>query len=97
MDKQTALDLLINRLSDIHSQNEMHWFLQCILTEAELDNIADRIRIYAALNQQQHSQREIAKQLGVSITKITRGAANFYQLQNNPYFQSLFAAKPKDD
>lgn len=96
MDKQAALDVLINRLSDINTAKEMHWFLQCILTEAELNDIADRIRIYAALNQHKYSQREIAKQLGVSITKVTRGAANFYTLSHNPLFQSLFTTEPTD-
>lgn len=92
MNKQQALDLLINKLSAIDDQEEMKWFLKCILTDTELDNIADRIRIYATLSQQQYSQREIAKRLAVSITKVTRGAANFHVLQNNEYFQSLFHA-----
>ena len=48
-------------------------FLRCLLTQAEIADIAGRWALVKAL-QQNKSQREIAKDLGVSLCKITRGS-----------------------
>jgi TrpR family trp operon transcriptional repressor len=48
-------------------------FLRCILTPAETADIAARWALVKALDQG-HSQREIAKTLGISLCKITRGS-----------------------
>ncbi len=45
-----------------------------------MEDLIDRISIYNELLNTSNSQREVASKLGVSITKITRGAAN---LQDN--------------
>ena len=48
-------------------------FLRCLLTPAETADIAARWALVKALDEGQ-SQREIAKDLGVSLCKITRGS-----------------------
>ena len=48
-------------------------FLRCLLTPAELADIAGRWALVKALRQKK-TQREIARDLGVSLCKITRGS-----------------------
>ena len=48
-------------------------FLCCLLTPAEIADIAARWALVKAL-QQKIPQREIARDLGVSLCKITRGS-----------------------
>lgn len=48
-------------------------FLEDILTPAEIDDLAQRWRIVKALNNGT-PQREIASDLGVSLSKVTRGS-----------------------
>jgi TrpR family trp operon transcriptional repressor len=48
-------------------------FLRCLLTPAETADIAGRWALVKALKQKK-TQREIAKDLGVSLCKITRGS-----------------------
>ena len=48
-------------------------FLHCLLTQAEIADIAGRWALVKAL-QQKKPQREIAKDLGISLCKITRGS-----------------------
>ena len=48
-------------------------FLQCLLTPAELADVAARWALVKAL-QNNVSQREIARDLGISLCKITRGS-----------------------
>jgi len=48
-------------------------FLHCLLTKAEIADIAGRWALVKAL-QQNKPQREIARDLGVSLCKITRGS-----------------------
>jgi TrpR family trp operon transcriptional repressor len=48
-------------------------FLRCLLTPAESADIAARWALVKALEQKK-PQREIAKKLGLSLCKITRGS-----------------------
>jgi TrpR family trp operon transcriptional repressor len=48
-------------------------FLRCLLTPAETADIAARWALVKALDQK-IPQREIAKELGLSLCKITRGS-----------------------
>jgi len=48
-------------------------FLRCLLTPAEIADIAARWALVKALRQK-IPQREIARNLGVSLCKITRGS-----------------------
>ena len=61
-------------ISEMKSSEEVYNFLFEVLTDAEIDALSKRWRILNML----HSgvtQREIAKELHVSLCKITRGAA----------------------
>jgi TrpR family trp operon transcriptional repressor len=48
-------------------------FLRCLLTPAETADIAARWALVKALDEG-HRQREIARSLGISLCKITRGS-----------------------
>ena len=48
-------------------------FLRCLLTPAEIADIAGRWALVKALGQKT-PQREISKTLGISLCKITRGS-----------------------
>jgi TrpR family trp operon transcriptional repressor len=48
-------------------------FLRCLLTQAEIADIAGRWALVKALRRK-ITQREIARDLGVSLCKITRGS-----------------------
>ena len=64
-------------------------FLRCLLTPAETADIAARWALVKAL-QQKTPQREIAKTLGISLCKITRGSR---EMKNpNQAFQKMLAA-----
>ena len=64
------LSLTLSRVKDSALIEE---FLQCLLTPAEIADIAGRWALVKALREKK-SQREIAKDLGVSLCKITRGS-----------------------
>ena len=49
------------------------WF-DILLTQAEKSDIADRIQILEGLLKNKLSQRDLAAELQVSISKITRGS-----------------------
>lgn len=57
----------------VESAEEAKMLLTDILTPQELCSLADRWRLIRALHSGR-PQREIAKELGVSISKITRGS-----------------------
>jgi len=60
-------------LSKVKDSALIEDFLRCLLTKAEIADIAGRWALVKAL-QQNKPQREIAKDLGVSLCKITRGS-----------------------
>ena len=60
-------------LSQVKDKALIEEFLQCLLTPAEIADIAGRWALVKALREKK-SQREIAKNLGVSLCKITRGS-----------------------
>jgi TrpR family trp operon transcriptional repressor len=60
-------------LSQVKDNVLIEEFLQCLLTPAEIADIAGRWALVKALREKT-SQREIAKDLGVSLCKITRGS-----------------------
>lgn len=55
------------------SADEVNKFLSEILTPSEMNTLTKRWRILKMLNEGT-SQREIAKELSVSLCKVTRGA-----------------------
>jgi TrpR family trp operon transcriptional repressor len=64
------LSRILAQVSDLEL---MESFLRCLLTPAETADIAGRWALVKALNLK-HPQREIAKDLGISLCKITRGS-----------------------
>jgi len=67
--KQELMNLLVN----IKSVKLMREFVEDILTPAEFEEVLTRWQIIKQLSKGV-PQREIAKKLGVSIAKITRGS-----------------------
>lgn len=59
-------------LSDM-TKKEINTFLHEILTDSEIIDLSKRWRILKLLNKN-FTQREVAKELGVSLCKVTRGA-----------------------
>ena len=59
---------------EINSQEEIYHFLAEILTDAEIETLSKRWQILKMLYDGT-PQREIAKELHVSLCKITRGAS----------------------
>ncbi|MBO5738055.1 helix-turn-helix domain-containing protein [bacterium] len=68
-----ALKEISKLVKDIQNETEVEKFFQELLTEAEIDTLSKRWRILEMLNQGK-TQREIAKELQVSLCKVTRGA-----------------------
>jgi len=60
-------------LSNVKDRELLESFLYCLLTPAETADIASRWALVKALREGK-PQREIAKNLGVSLCKITRGS-----------------------
>ena len=68
-------------------------FLRCLLTPAETADIAARWALVKAL-EQKRPQREIAKTLGISLCKITRGSREM-KSPNQAFQKMLVAARKK--
>ena len=60
-------------VKNIHWEAEIEGFFKELLTEAEIETLSKRWRILNMLKNK-FSQREIAKELKVSLCKVTRGA-----------------------
>ncbi len=55
------------------TKKDINTFLHEILTDSEVDDLSKRWRILKLLSCD-FTQREVAKELGVSLCKVTRGA-----------------------
>ena len=64
---------LSRTLAGIREPEFIEDLLRCLLTPSETADIAARWALVKALDKG-HSQREIAKDLGLSLCKITRGS-----------------------
>ena len=60
-------------VKNLHTEAEIESFFKELLTESEIETLSKRWRILEMLNQGS-TQREIAKELQVSLCKVTRGA-----------------------
>lgn len=60
-------------VKNLHSEVEIETFFKELLTESEIETLSKRWRILELLVQGA-TQREIAKELQVSLCKVTRGA-----------------------
>jgi len=68
-------------------------FLHCLLTPAEIADIAARWALVKELKRRT-PQREIAKDLGISLCKITRGSRELKK--PGSAFQRMLAARESD-
>lgn len=91
MNRSKAKIALIEMLCSIDQPSEMDYLLKQILTAAEIDDLLDRVRIYQTLACTDTPQRECAKLLNVSISKITRGASNLRNAKSRDYWRSKFS------
>jgi TrpR family trp operon transcriptional repressor len=64
---------LSRTLAAVREPSLIESFLRCLLTPAETADVAARWALVKALDEGQ-PQREIAKNLGISLCKITRGS-----------------------
>ena len=62
-----------NLISKIGSENEVYEFISELLTESEISTLSKRWRILKMLSEGK-TQRDIAKELNVSLCKVTRGS-----------------------
>jgi TrpR family trp operon transcriptional repressor len=92
MNRSTAKHALLELLCSTDNLNDMQFLLEQILTSAEINDLLDRVRIYQNLTCTENPQRECAKLLNVSISKVTRGAANLRNPKAKKYWKSKFAA-----
>ena len=60
-------------VKNIYTEAEIEAFFKELLTESEIETLSKRWRILEMLNQG-FTQREIARELQVSLCKVTRGA-----------------------
>ena len=79
------LSLALAKTSDSHLVKD---FLHCLLTPAELADIAARWALVKALKHK-IPQREIARDLGISLCKITRGSRELKKPDSA--FQRIFS------
>lgn len=64
---------LCSLFTAIETEKQSALLLEDILTPAEYDSIAERWQIIKLLHQGM-THREVAKKLGISISKVTRGS-----------------------
>ncbi|MBQ7764007.1 transcriptional regulator [bacterium] len=60
-------------VKNLHTEKEIESFFKELLTEAEIETLSKRWRILELLDKGE-TQRNIAKELQVSLCKVTRGA-----------------------
>ncbi len=73
MVKEKFVKDLIHNLTQIQNDKNMKNFLDVLLTDSEFEDLATRLQIFKKLLVGE-VQREIAEQLEVSTTTVTRGA-----------------------
>ena len=82
-----GLDELCNALCKIDDINLMKDFFACLLTPAELSDIAMRWLLVREIDKGT-TQREIARMFGMSLCKITRGSRELKK-ENSAFRQVL--------
>lgn len=71
---------LIKILAQLKKNDDIEKFLQLFLTKEEQDQLAGRLLLTKGLLEGKLTQRELAKELNVSIAKITRGSNALKQI-----------------
>lgn len=65
---------LVHNLAEVQTDQNMRRFLDILLTPSEFDELSRRLQILKRLAKGK-TQREIAKDLGVGIATVERGAS----------------------
>lgn len=72
-EKMSEINEISEILSKIKNKEDIVLFLNELFTGSELEDLSKRWRILKMLNAGE-TQRDIAKELGVGLCKVTRGA-----------------------
>ena len=72
----------VNLCKDIKDKKSLFDFFELMFTPEEIQDLSMRYLIIQALLNQELTQRSIAKELGVSIAKITRGSNEIKRSKN---------------
>ena len=89
--KEQALSELSTALSRSDDPEFINEFLQCLLTPNEIDEVATRWALVREIDVGT-TQREIARKMGLSLCKITRGSKELKK-ENSP-FKRMFELLP---
>lgn len=81
--KEHALSELSTALSRADDPDFINEFLQCLLTPNEIDEVATRWALVREIDVGT-TQREIARKMGLSLCKITRGSKELKK-ENSPF------------
>lgn len=76
-----AYQSLVQHLTELTDSKDIEAVLSALLTDKELQDIANRVRIFDLL-QQGVTQRVISQQLGVGVATVSRGAKALQRQQN---------------
>ncbi|MEK7065099.1 MAG: Trp family transcriptional regulator [Patescibacteria group bacterium] len=71
---------IVHNLAEIQTDKNMRRFLDVLLTPSEFDELSRRLQILKRLVKGK-TQREIAKDLGVGIATVERGASELREKQ----------------
>lgn len=88
------IEEISNLVKNFYTEAEIVTFLKELLTESELDTLSKRWRILKMLANGS-TQREIAKDLQVSLCKVTRGA-KILKNKNSVLAKYLIKGKKND-
>ena len=72
--KQKAWQDFINLVKQASNEGRLEMVFEVFLTQAEREDLAKRYEIIRSLLLTEKPQRQIAQELGLSISKVTRGA-----------------------
>lgn len=72
--QEKAYDNLLKACSRLKTPEQVEQFFELFLTPEERKDLTHRFLIVQELLREEKTQREIAKDLGVSIAQITRGS-----------------------
>ena len=83
-----AYDYLLKLLVETDDRARLSTIFDALMTEKEQTELANRLTIFALL-QQGMTQREISAQLGVGIATVSRGAKVFEQHQVDEWLTDI--------
>ena len=88
MDKQKAMKAIVKKLEQF-SENEITLFFDAFFTDKEQEVLCQRFLVVKELlNGKPH--REIAKELGISVSQITRGSTELKYRAGKHIFAKCF-------